>query len=50
MIDENAIIRKLEKRIDDFVAKHPEQKDSIHVQAIQEFIHMLELEACQQKD
>ena len=45
MIDEKRIIAKLEKRIDDFVKANPDQKDGASVQAIQEFIHMLELEA-----
>lgn len=45
MIDEKRIIAKLERRIDDFVEAHPDQKDSISVQTVQEFIHMLELEA-----
>lgn len=45
MIDEKRVIAKLEKRIDDFTKAHPDQKDGISVQVIQEFIHMLELEA-----
>lgn len=45
MIDEKRIIAKLEKRIDVFVKAHPDQKDGVSVQAIREFIHMLELEA-----
>lgn len=45
MIDEKRVIAKLEKRIDSFVKDHPDQKDSISVQTIREFIHMLELEA-----
>ena len=45
MIDEKRIIAKLEKRIDDFVKANPDQKDGVSVQVIQEFIHMLELEA-----
>ena len=45
MIDEKRIIAKLERRIDDFVEAHPDQKDSISVQTVQELIHMLELEA-----
>ena len=45
MIDEKRIIAKLERRIDDFVEAHPDQKDSISVQTVQEFIHMLEMEA-----
>ena len=45
MVDEKIIIRKLEKRIDDFVKNHPEQKDCEKVQTVREFIHMLELEA-----
>ena len=45
MIDEKRVIAKLERRIDDFVEAHPDQKDSISVQTVQEFIHMLELEA-----
>lgn len=45
MIDEKRIIAKLENRIDDFVKAHPDQKDDVSVQVIQEFIHMLELEA-----
>lgn len=45
MIDEKRIISKLERRIDDFVEAHHDQKDSISVQTVQEFIHMLELEA-----
>lgn len=45
MIDEKRIIAKLEKRIDDFTKAHPDQKDGVSVQIIQEFIHMLELEA-----
>ena len=47
MIDEKRIIAKLEKRIDDFVKAHPDQKDDVSVQVIQEFIHMLELGALQ---
>lgn len=45
MIDEKRVIAKLEKRIDDFTKAHPDQKDGVSVQVIQEFIHMLELEA-----
>lgn len=45
MIDEKKIIRKLEMRIDEFVKKHPKEKNSVSVQAINEFIHMLQLEA-----
>ena len=45
MIDEKRIIAKLEKRIDDFTKAHPDQKEGVSVQTVQEFIHMLELEA-----
>ena len=50
MIDEKRIIAKLEKRIDDFTKAHPDQKDGVSVQIIQEFIHMLELEAKYDKE
>lgn len=49
MIDESRIIKTLENRIDEFVKKYPKEKSCISVQTIQEFIHMLELEAIKQK-
>lgn len=45
MIDEKKIIRKLEMRIDEFVKKNPKERNNVSVQAINEFIHMLQLEA-----
>lgn len=45
MIDERKIIRKLEKRIDDFVKKHPDKSDCPSVQVVKEFIQMLESES-----
>lgn len=45
MVDETKIIKKLQRRIDDFIAKHPEEKDCISVRTIEEFIHMLQMEA-----
>lgn len=48
MIDEKRVIAKLQKRIDEFVLKNPDEKDCLHVQTIREFIHMLEIEAKEQ--
>lgn len=45
MIDEKIVIKKLEDRKADFIRKHPELKNGISVETINEFIHMLELEA-----
>lgn len=45
MIDETKVIEKLNKRIDEFVKMHPEKKDCMEIQSIQEFIHLLEQEA-----
>ena len=45
MVDEKIIIKKLEKRIDDFVKLYPDKKGCEQVEAIREFIHLLELEA-----
>lgn len=45
MVDEKRIIKKLENRIDGFVKGHPDKKDCLEVRAVEEFIHMLELEA-----
>lgn len=41
MIDETKIIKRLEKRIDDFIKSYPFKKDSVEVQIVYEFIHML---------
>lgn len=49
MVDEKIIIKKLEKRIDDFVKAYPEKKGCEQVEAIREFIHLLELEAKYQR-
>ena len=49
MVDEKIIIKKLEKRIDDFVKLHPDKKGCEQVEAIREFIHLLELEAKYQR-
>lgn len=48
MIDEKRVIKKLQDRIDDFVLKHPDKKDSEAVETIREFIHLLEEEAKEQ--
>lgn len=48
MIDEKKVIKKLQSRIDDFVLKHPDRKDSEAVETIREFIHLLEEEAKEQ--
>lgn len=45
LIDEKKIIKKLENRIDEFLKGHPDKKDCLEVRAVEEFIHMLELEA-----
>ena len=45
MVDEKIIIKKLEKRIDDFVKLYPNKKGCEQVETIREFIHLLELEA-----
>lgn len=45
MIDEQKVIKKLQTRIDEFVKKHPEQKNCSSVRTIEEFIHMLDVEA-----
>ena len=45
MIDEKRVIAKLEKRIDEFIKSHPDQKDGVSVQIIRELTHMVELEA-----
>ena len=42
MIDEKRVIKKLQSRIDDFVLKHSDKKDSEAVETIREFIHLLE--------
>ncbi len=49
MIDETKIIKRLEKRIDDFIKSYPFKKDSVEVQIVYEFIHMLKNEAEDQK-
>ena len=49
MIDEKRVIKKLQDRIDDFVLKHPDKKDSEAVETIREFIHLLEEEAKEQR-
>ena len=36
MIDEKRVIAKLEKRIDEFIKSHPDQKDGVSVQIIRE--------------
>ena len=48
MIDEKIIIKKIENRIDAFVKEHPEKKDGLEVQTLNEFIHMLQIEAKEQ--
>lgn len=48
MIDEKRVIKKLQSRIDDFVLKHSDKKDSEAVETIREFIHLLEEEAKEQ--
>lgn len=51
MVDEKKIIKKLEKRIDAFQKEHPEEsKDCVSIATIREFIHMLELEAKENKE
>lgn len=45
MIDERKIIRKLEKRIEDFVKKYPQKCDCESVLVVKEFIQLLEREA-----
>ena len=49
MVDEKIIIKKLEKRIDDFVKLYPDKKGCEQVETIREFIHLLELEAKYQR-
>ena len=48
MIDEKIIIKKIENRIDAFVKEYPEKKDGLEVQTLNEFIHMLQIEAKEQ--
>lgn len=48
MIDEKKIIEKLENRIDVFIQSQPKEKNSLVVETIREFIHMLQLEADEQ--
>lgn len=48
MVDEKPIIKKLEKRIDDFVKAYPEKKGCAEVETLREFIHLLQLEAKEQ--
>lgn len=48
MIDETKIIKRLQKRIDVFIMSNPKEKDSLVVETIREFIHMLQLEAEEQ--
>ena len=48
MIDEKIIIKKIKNRIDAFVKEYPEKKDSLEVQTLNEFIHMLQIEAKEQ--
>lgn len=50
MIDEKRVIKKLQSRIDDFVLKHSDKKDSEAVETIREFIHLLEEEAATQAE
>lgn len=49
MIDETKVIKRLEKRIDDFIKSYPFKKDSVEVQIVHKFIHMLKIEAEDQK-
>ena len=49
MIDEKKIIKKLEHRIDVFVKEHPDKKDCPEVQCIEEFVHLLKIEAKEQE-
>ena len=48
MIDEKIIIKKIENRVDAFVKEYPEKKDSLEVQTLNEFIHILQIEAKEQ--
>lgn len=48
MIDEKIIIKKIENRIDIFVKEYPDRKDGLEVQTLNEFIHMLQIEAKEQ--
>lgn len=50
MIDEKKTIKRLEERIDEFIAKHPGEKDSKSVETIREFIHMLKLQALEEEE
>lgn len=45
MIDEKVVIKKLEQRKDEFSKKYPDRKSSVEIETINEFIHLLELEA-----
>lgn len=48
MIDENVIVGKLQKRIDNFIKDHPDKKNCAEIQSVQELIHLIEQEAEEQ--
>ena len=50
MIDEKKLIKKLNDRIDLFVKSQPEKRSCPEVEAIREFIQMLEMEAKYQRE
>lgn len=45
MVDEKKLIRRIDRRIDDFVKKHPDKKNCEQIEAMKELIHLIELEA-----
>lgn len=50
MIDERKIIEKLQKRIDNYLNKYPDRKNSEAVIVIEEFIDLLEDEAKKEEE
>ena len=45
MIDENILIERLNKRKEGYLEKYPDREKSLEIETINEFIHMIALEA-----
>ncbi len=50
MVNERKIIEKLQKRIDEYLHKYPDRKNSEAVIVIEEFIDLLEDEAKKEEE
>lgn len=49
MIDADRLIKRLQWRIDEYIAKYPDKKNSVAVESVRELIHVIDLEAGKKK-